>query len=68
MKITVFGSKWNELRQKIMTRRNEGVNDQIARVDRAQERSMSSLQKRYGYTREQAASELKKHYSKAWLG
>jgi hypothetical protein len=36
--------------------------------ERAQERSISILQKRFGYTREKAKSELSKHYSKARLG
>ncbi len=68
MKIGIIEAKWNEFRQKIMNRRNERRTDQIAGVDSAQERSISILQKRYGFSREQAASEIKKHYSKARLG
>jgi hypothetical protein len=68
MKIAVVGSKWDKLLQKIINRLNKRRKDQLAGVERAQERAIGILQKRYGYTREQAASELKKHYSKAWLG
>jgi hypothetical protein len=58
----------DEFRQKIINWWNKHREDQLDRVDRTQERSISILQKRYGYTREQAAYELNKHYSKAWLG
>jgi len=47
---------------------NKRRNDRLTKVDRAHERSISILQKRYGYTREEATSQLNKHYSKAWLG
>ena len=60
--------KWAKSLQKILNWPNKHRNDQLAKVDRAHERSISILQKRYGYTREQAVSELSKHYSKAWLG
>jgi hypothetical protein len=68
MKIAVIESMWNEFRQKILNQRNDRRTDSIASVDSAQERSISILQKRYGFTREQATSEFKKHYSKARLG
>ena len=68
MKISVIELKWDEFRQKIITWGNKHRTDQLASVDRAQERSIGILQKRYGFTREQAASALKKHYSKAQLG
>ena len=68
MKIAIIESSWDEFRQKIINWWNKRRNDQLARVERAQERSISILQKRYGYTREKAKSELSKHYSKARLG
>ena len=68
MKIAGMESKWDEFRQKIFKRLNQRRKDRLASVDRAQERSISILQKRYGYTREKAKSELIKHYSKARLG
>ena len=64
----VLESKWDAFRQKIIDSRNKRRNDQLTKVDRAQERSISILQKRYGYTREKAIDELNKHYSSAWLG
>jgi hypothetical protein len=42
--------------------------EQLIRMNSKQEQSISILQNRYGYTREQAASEFKKHYSRARLG
>jgi hypothetical protein len=68
MKIAVLESKWNKFRQNSMNPWNQRRNDQIASADSAQERSISILQKRYGFTTEQATSEFKKHYSKARLG
>jgi hypothetical protein len=61
-------SRWDEFRRKIRNWRNKRGNDQLLKANRVHERSIRILQKRYGYTREQAASELSKHYSKARLG
>jgi hypothetical protein len=58
----------DEIRQKIINWQEKRRDDQLMKFDRVHERSISILQKRYGYTREQATSELIKHYSKAWLG
>jgi hypothetical protein len=48
---------WNKLRH-----------DQFTRLNRVRERSISILQKRYGYGREEAIYQLDKHYSRTWLG
>lgn len=61
-------SKQVGVRQKILHLWNKRQNERSGRADRAYERSIGILQKRYGYTREQATIELDKHYSKAWLG
>lgn len=37
-------------------------------VNSARERSISILQDRYGYNREEAKYQFDKYYSKAWLG
>ena len=58
----------DEIRQKIINWQNKRRNDQLIKFDRVHQRSISILQKRYGYTREEATSELIKHYPKAWLG
>jgi hypothetical protein len=68
MKIAVIEAKWNEFRLTFSNRWNKRRNDQLIKINRAQERSISILQKRYGYTREQATSEFNQHYSHAWLG
>ena len=60
--------EWDAFCQKIFNWRNKRRNDRLIKVNAADERSISLLQKRYGYTREQATSELSKHYSKARLG
>ena len=43
-------------------------NDQLTEVNGLHERSIRVLQKRYGYTREEATYQLDKHYPNAWLG
>ena len=58
----------DEIRQKIINWQEKRRDDQLTKFNRVHERSISILQKRYGYTREKATSELIKHYSKAWLG
>ena len=68
MIIAVFQKKWNEFRQKVLSRWNQRRSDQLIKRNSAQERSLRILQKRYGYTREEAISQLEKHYSRAWLG
>jgi hypothetical protein len=68
MTSAVDKSKWDEFYRNVFGWWNKRRNDQSANDDRAYERSISILQKRYGYTREEAASQLNKHYSKAWLG
>jgi hypothetical protein len=68
MIIAVIELKWDEFRQKVINWRKKRRNDQLLKVNSLRDRSISILQKRYGYTKEEAASELKKHYSKAWLG
>lgn len=68
MIIATIELKWNEFRQNILNQRNKRRNDQLSRVNSIRERSIKLLQQRYGYTKEKADSELKKHYSKTWLG
>jgi hypothetical protein len=68
MTIAVVELRWFQFRQKILDWWNEQRNDQLTKADRARDRSISILQKRYGYTREKAASDLDRYYSKARLG
>lgn len=64
MTIARVDLKWFQFRQRILRHRS----DQATKVDHARERSISILQKRYGYDREKAISELDRHYSKAYIG
>ena len=57
----------DEIRQKITNWQEKRRDDQLIKFNRVHERSISILQKRYGYTREEAASQLDKHYSKTRL-
>jgi hypothetical protein len=68
MTIARVDLKWFQFRQRIIHWQNRHRADQSARVDHARERSISILQKRYGYDRDKAISELDRHYSKARLG
>jgi hypothetical protein len=68
MTIAVIELKWDEFRRKVLNWRNKHRNNQLIKVNSIQERSISILQKRYGYTKEEAASQLNKHYSRARLG
>jgi hypothetical protein len=67
MKTAITDLKWFQFNQRIMNWRKKRHEDQLATLERAEERSIGILQKRYGYTREQATIELRKHYSKARL-
>ena len=68
MIIAVIELKWDEFHRNVLNWQDKRRNDQLIKVNRVQERSIRILQQRYGYTKEQAASELNKHYSRAWLG
>jgi hypothetical protein len=68
MKIAVIESNWDEFRRKVLAWWQKPHNDQLIKVNNVHERSIRILQKRYGYTREEATYQLDKHYSRAWLG
>ena len=59
---------FDQIRQKIINWQEKRRDDQLIKFDRVHERAIGILQKRYGYTKEKATSELIKHYSGAWLG
>ena len=67
MMSAVNKSKWDEFYRNVFYWWNKRHTEQSTKVDGAGERSISILQKRYGYTREEAISQLNKHYSKARL-
>lgn len=68
MIMAVVQLKWNEFRRNLINGWNKNRNDQFTKVNNVRERSIGILQKRYGYTREEATYQLDEHYSKAWLG
>ena len=59
--------RWIEFRQYILNWQSKRQSNQLAQVNLVRERSINILQIRYGYSKEQAKSELSKHYSKALL-
>ena len=63
-----IGSRWDGFRQQVLNWSNQRRSSQFMKVNSVRERSISILQKRYGYTREQAIYQLDKHYPRAWLG
>ena len=60
--------KWYQFRKKVINWQNKRRSDQNSRVDHDRERSISVLQKRYGFDRDKAISELDRYYSRARLG
>ena len=66
--IAMVEIKWFQFRQKILNWQTKQHDAQYLSADRARERSIQILQKRYGFSRERAAFELDKYYSKARLG
>jgi len=67
MKIAVPELKWFQIRERMIDWQKKHTEDQPVAVDLGEERSISILQKRYGFTREQAIYQLRKYYSKARL-
>jgi hypothetical protein len=68
MKTTTTKLKWFQFYQRIVGWRIKRQEEELAILERAEEHSIRILQKRYGYTKEQATYQLRKYYSKAWLG
>ena len=68
MKIAETERKWYDFPWKILSWQNKRRHAHLMKANSVRERSISILQKRYGYTREEATSQLDKHYSRAWLG
>jgi hypothetical protein len=67
MKLVEIELKWFQFRERFIDWQKQQQQDQLDAVERSEDRSVSILQKRYGYTRSQARDELHKHYSKARL-
>ena len=67
MKIAVPELKWFQFRERIIAWQKQQAEERPVTVDPGEERPISILQKRYGFTREQAIYQLRKYYSKARL-
>lgn len=63
-----IGMKWQVSHGKTRKWWNRPGDDQSIRVESKRERLIKILQKRYGYSKEKAASELDTTYSQARLG
>ena len=68
MNFAIIGLKWDEFRHHVLNRWNRRRSSQYIKMNSLRERSIRILQTRYGYNREEATSQLDKHYSRAWLG
>jgi hypothetical protein len=68
MSNTVIELKGHGFLRKFLIWQKKRHSDHLTKVNSARERSISRLQKRYGYTREEATYQLDKHYPNAWLG
>jgi hypothetical protein len=60
--------KWDGFPWKFINWRNKRRSAHLMTVNNERERSISILQNRYGYSREEAMYQFDKYYSKAWLG
>jgi hypothetical protein len=67
VKTVVAELKWFQFRERIIAWQKKQAEEQLVAVDPGEERSISILQKRYGFTREQAIYQLRKYYPNARL-
>jgi hypothetical protein len=65
--MTVTELKWFQFRERMMDWRKKSQEDQPVRITQNEERSIIILQKRYGFTREQALFQLRRYYPNARL-
>jgi uncharacterized protein YjbJ (UPF0337 family) len=63
----VVEEKWKIFPGKIRKWWKKRSDNQLTKAKRKREHYIGILQKRYGYTKEEATSELDRHYSKARL-
>jgi hypothetical protein len=68
MSNAVIELKGHGFLRKFLIWQKKRYSDQATKVNSVREHSISRLQQRYGYTREQAIYQLDKHYPSAWLG
>jgi len=64
----VVNRNWKAIGGKIRDWRDQRNNYRVEKINREREQFIETLQKRYGYTKEKATSELHKHYSKVRYG
>ena len=64
----IINLTWKELHDKIRKLRDKRSAPQPTKVNSKSEQFVGILQKRYGYSKDKATSELNKHYSKILLG
>jgi len=62
----VINEKWNALGGKIHIWQGQRNHYRLEMINRQREQFIETLQKRYGYTKEKATSELQEHYSKVF--
>lgn len=67
MKTAAAELKWFQFRERIVAWQQKRAEDQLTTVDPSEERSIAILQKRYGFTREQAIYQFRNYYPKARL-
>jgi uncharacterized protein YjbJ (UPF0337 family) len=67
MKNDVVEAKWKKLPDKVRKWWEKRSADQTTKANSKREQSIGILQKRYGYTKEKATSELDEYYPKAKL-
>lgn len=67
MKTAVPELKWFQFRKRILDWQKKYAEEQALVVAPNEERSISILQKRYGFSREQAIYQLRKYYPNARL-
>jgi uncharacterized protein YjbJ (UPF0337 family) len=67
MKNDVVEAKWKKLLGIILKWKKKWSDHRLIKTKNKREQSIYILQKRYGYTKEKAISELDEHYSKAKL-
>ena len=64
----VINDQWKIIGDKIRHWQDERHPYRLERMNREREQFIVTLQKRYGYTKEKATSELNTHYSKIKYG
>jgi uncharacterized protein YjbJ (UPF0337 family) len=64
MNSDVFAGKWKQVQGNMKELWGKLTDDDIVKIEGSRDKLLGAIQERYGYTREKAEEEIKRHFPK----